>query len=332
MVFIGGATRLTGSGLSMTDWKPIHGIIPPIGVEEWQEEFNAYRASPEYQKINKGMSLDEFKKIFYWEYVHRIAGRTVGFVFLIPLIWFFTKKKLHSRKLYQLLGIFALGGLQGIIGWWMVKSGLIDEPKVSHFRLATHLSIAFLIFCLLFWQALCFYLTTDDNSKISKQEVSKIKSLTNISLLLLSIQIIYGAFVAGMDAGLVYNSWPLMDGDFIPVGFMNSGMLAIFNDITSVQFIHRWWAFIVLIAIILLIIRVRVNLKSSDKKSWSKTQIRLKKSSNMILAVTILQIIIGIKTIIMVVPISLALIHQFMALILLGNLVYILKTVKLARN
>jgi len=239
MVLIGGLTRLTGSGLSMTDWHPIHGVIPPIGEVEWLEEFDNYKQSPEYKKVNSGMELSEFKFIFMWEYVHRIAGRITGLVFLVPLIFFSLTRLITSKQ---------------------------------------------------------------------------------------SLQIIYGAFIAGLDGGLTYNTWPLMDGDFIPVGFATNGLVSLVQDIISVQFIHRWLAFLFLALTINYFVKIKSAIKLGEVTGL--TALRLKKSVNMLLAVTILQVIIGIKTLIMVVPVPLASAHQMIALILLGNLVYIRRVIR----
>ncbi len=318
MVLIGGLTRLTGSGLSMTDWHPVHGVIPPIGEAEWLEEFSNYKQSPEYQQINMGMELSEFKFIFMWEYVHRIAGRITGIVFLLPLLFFMVTKRLKGIQALKLLGVLLIGAFQGVIGWWMVKSGLYDKPAVSHFRLAIHLTCAFLIFSILFWQALNFYLS-------KQQQFLKFKNLVNILLALLTIQIVYGAFIAGLDGGLTYNTWPLMDGEFVPQGFISEGLYSIFNDIISIQFIHRWLAFAILFVTIYYVFKIKASIRSGELTGVTAT--RLKKSSNMMIAVLVLQIFIGIKTLIMVVPVPLASLHQMTALILLGGLVYIRRAI-----
>jgi cytochrome c oxidase assembly protein subunit 15 len=313
MVLVGGLTRLTESGLSIVEWKPIHGTIPPLSLTEWQEEFDSYKASPEYLKKNYGMSLEEFKFIFWWEFAHRLLGRLLGIAFLIPFIYFTAKRYFTKVKAIQLLFIFSLGGLQGFIGWWMVKSGLINNPAVSHFRLATHLSLALIIFCLLFWQAIGFYLN-DINQK--KQRILKANILSNHLIIFVFVQIIFGAFIAGLDAGLTYNTWPLMDGRLYPQGLK----LSLYN-IEFIQFFHRWWAFLVLFfaGYFYYVVKKTNKLKFDNEK----TNLRLKKAVNMLMAVIILQIVIGIKTLIFVVPVPLASLHQIMAVIILANVIFI---------
>lgn len=302
----------------MTDWHPVHGVIPPLNEVEWQEEFSSYKQSPEYNKINFGMELSEFKNIFWWEYIHRITGRITGLVFLLPLLCFVFVRAIDRPQFLRLFSIFIIGGVQGLIGWWMVKSGLYDRPSVSHFRLAIHLFFAFVIFAVLFWQALNFYLS-------KAEKFNKYKTYINFLIVLLSVQIIYGAFVAGLDAGLTYNTWPLMDGDFVPVGFMPEGIYSLLNDIASVQFIHRWLAFLFFIFVIYYYLRISSSIRGGEVSGL--TALRLKKSANMLLSVVIVQIVIGIKTLIFAVPVSLASLHQIMALILFANLIYIRRAI-----
>lgn len=318
MVAIGGLTRLTESGLSMTSWHPIHGILPPLNDSQWQDEFVAYKQSPEYQKVNFSMELSEFKRIFMWEYVHRIAGRLTGTFFLLPLLFFLFTKSITGVQSFKLFSVFLIGGIQGVIGWWMVKSGLHDRPSVSHFRLAIHLFFAFFIFSILFWQGLNFYL-----SKAMK--FTKYKFNINFLIIILSLQIIYGAFIAGLDGGLTYNTWPLMDGDLVPEGFAKNGVTSLFEDITSIQFIHRWLAFIFLVIVIHYMVKVKSDIKKDVVSGL--TAKRLKKSSNLLLSLVISQIIIGIKVLIFMVPIALASMHQITALIILGNLIYIRRVI-----
>jgi heme a synthase len=305
MVAVGGLTRLTESGLSIVKWKPIHGTIPPLNEVQWQEEFNEYKQSPEYIKKNFTMILKEFKPIFWWEYVHRLIGRILGIVFLFPFFYFIIKKQLTIRKSLTLFGIFALGGLQGLVGWWMVKSGLVNDPAVSHFRLATHLSIALLILSLLFWQGLNF-------SKINLYPNKKFNKLSNILIFTIAVQIIFGAFIAGLDGGLTYNTWPLMDSKFIPAGIKLN-----LSNIEFIQFFHRWWAFLVIAVVICFNRMVKKENKASP----------LKKPFIILHSLVGTQIIIGILTLIYVVPIPLASLHQIMAVLILANAVYIKKLV-----
>lgn len=342
IVAVGGATRLTDSGLSIVDWHPIHGIIPPIGEEQWLEEFSNYQKSPEYLKVNYDMQLDEFKYIFYWEYIHRILGRMIGLIFFVPFLYFLTKKYFSKTQSLKFLFIFSLGGLQGFIGWWMVKSGLVDSPDVSHFRLATHLSLALIIEVLLFWQFLNFYITQEKattNSNLHKNKnLSKIKRLSLALILVIFTQIIFGAFLAGLDGGLIYNSWPLMGEVLIPPHTYYLRGLDTLHDIAFVQFIHRWLPVVILIiaykmhkslknllfytnsehAVDFTTVKTKEDIPSSFVNIY-----RLVKACNMMKYVLLLQIILGIATLVLQVPLILALCHQLMAVILLLNAVFV---------
>ena len=210
MVLVGGITRLTHSGLSISDYKLIHGTIPPMNEQEWQEAFDLYKQYPEYQKLNYHFGIEEFKDIYFWEWLHRVIGRFIGIVFIIPFLYFLFKKKLDSPTVKKCLVLLFLGGFQGFLGWYMVKSGLVDRPDVSHFRLAAHLTTAFLTFAYSLWVAL-------DLIYPEKKEINKkIRNLVRTGLVVLLLQIIWGAFVAGLDAGFIHNYWPLMsDGKLI---------------------------------------------------------------------------------------------------------------------
>jgi len=247
MVGVGGLTRLTDSGLSITAWELFTGILPPLNINEWNFYFNEYKKIPEFQNINYDMNLDEFKIIFYWEYAHRLLARFVGLFTLIPLIIFslkFNNTKYYSNKYYW---IFFLVCLQGFIGWYMVSSGLIENNDVSHFRLSIHLSLALFILCLIFWYIL-------DIFKIEKFHV-KLSSLFLLFILkLVILQIILGAFLSGLDGGLIYNSWPSMNGSFFPsdVGFKDIINTQLFNNASIIQFLHRFTAYLLLFFIIIL--------------------------------------------------------------------------------
>lgn len=306
MVFVGGYTRLSGSGLSITEWKPIHGAIPPIGVEEWEEEFAAYRATPQYEKINKGMTMDEFKTIYWPEYFHRLLGRAIGFVFLAPFVAFALRRSITKPFALRLLGIFALGGLQGTVGWLMVASGLVSAPYVSHFKLALHLSIAFLIFALLLWA----WLDVGRNRRAAtfRNTPSGVLSYYRLWFGLLVVQIVYGAFVAGLHAGLIYNTFPTMNGQWIPDEIM--AMSPFYNNFflnhATVQFIHRVIAVLLLPAFLLWWNYARIHVKTSV----------FNKLSAAILLVIALQVTLGVLTLIHQVPLPLALAHQMTALLL----------------
>jgi cytochrome c oxidase assembly protein subunit 15 len=260
MVAVGGLTRLTDSGLSITVWELFTGILPPLNIIEWNFYFSEYKKIPEYQNINYGMNLDEFKVIFYWEYAHRLLARFVGLFTLLPLILFsfkFKNTKHYSNKYYL---IFFLVCIQGFIGWYMVSSGLIENNDVSHFRLSIHLSLALFILCLIFWFILDIY-------KIEKFS----KKLSNFFLLfilkLIVLQIILGAFLSGLDGGLIYNSWPDMNGSFFPndVVFKDIVNTQLFNNASIVQFLHRFTAYLLLFFIIILnyfFIKNKLNIKN----------------------------------------------------------------------
>lgn len=255
MVVVGGITRLTESGLSMVRWEPISGIIPPLNAEQWQAELDAYRATPEYIQVNRGMSMAEFQAIFFWEYVHRVLGRLIGLAFAIPLAWFWIRKAIPAGYHWRLVALLALGGLQGAIGWWMVASGLVDRPDVSHIRLAVHLMTALFILGGLVWTALdLFALDRDAAAKPARMTMFGF-----VVLLVLAIQILFGAFTAGLEAGYAFSTWPLMGNEWFPA---NAPMLDGFwrnvaDNPIVVQFIHRWWAVVTVIALVWLARKVR---------------------------------------------------------------------------
>ena len=315
MVFVGGYTRLSGSGLSITEWAPIHGVIPPMNAGEWQEEFDAYRASPQYQKINKGMSLDEFKAIYWPEYWHRILGRLIGFTFLFPLLYFAATGALSKRFGWRLFAIFALGGLQGLVGWLMVKSGLQDNPYVSHLKLALHLSIAFVIFSLLLWALLD--LVSSRRSLVTSRQSPATNNWQpatyKIWFLLLWAQIILGAFVAGQHGGLVYNTWPTMNGDWLPPDLINPHVVW-HENITFVQFLHRKLAIFLCVSYLFWWFLGRSYVKNNALGGLALA----------VALVMLLQFALGVFTLLHHVPLNLALAHQMTALALLGVCVCLL--------
>lgn len=308
MVIVGGITRLTGSGLSMVDWKLFAGSIPPINNQQWVETFELYKQFPEFQKQNYMFTLAEFKSIFFWEYIHRLLGRLIGLVFIIPFLYFLIKKRLSKKLTLQCIVLLFMGVSQGAIGWWMVKSGLVNNPDVSHFRLATHLITAFLTFSYTFWVAL---------SLIYPNKSHQNKTLYKLSFLLMIvviIQIIYGAFVAGLDAGKVYNSWPKMNNDWIAESVYSMTPLwsNFVNGIAGVQFIHRTFAFVVLGLIIYIFYQSRkIQLIQIEKNAI-----------NLLLITVFFQMALGIITLVMGVPIWLGVIHQLGAFILLASTVF----------
>ncbi len=305
LVLVGGATRLTGSGLSITEWKPIHGVIPPLSIEEWQEEFDLYKRIPQYQEINKGMSLDEFKGIFWWEWIHRFLARAIGIVFAVPLLYFWLSGKIEPRIRRPLLGLLALGGFQGFIGWWMVSSGLSKLTSVSQYRLAVHLTIACLIFAACVW--ILRGLSPHSRDRVPTEKSSW--AAGSLAFLVL-FQIYLGALVAGLDAGLSYNTWPLMDGALIPgeLFVQQPWWINLFENPKTVQFVHRIGAYVLLAASL---IHMIVSLRSAPRTTHARRAIVL-------FGLVCVQAGIGVVTLLSQVHLHTALLHQGMALVVLG--------------
>ncbi|OJX51680.1 MULTISPECIES: COX15/CtaA family protein [unclassified Devosia] len=300
MVVVGGLTRLTESGLSITEWKPITGIIPPLSEADWQHEFELYQQIPQYQVLNQGMTLDEFKFIFFWEWFHRAWGRLIGVVFAVPFLVFLVQRRFTWNLAAPLGGLFILGGLQGALGWWMVTSGLTELTSVSQYRLAAHLTAALLLFMALVWVAR--RLTPGRTIADAQDRASAL-----ILLLLVIIQIGAGAFVAGLDAGMGYNTWPLMDGALVPdgLGAMEPWWKNLFENALTVQFIHRT------IAYVIVLYAGALWLWHRGQGGWLPR----------IALLVLLQVVLGIGTLVMQVPLSLALGHQALAFMLAGAIV-----------
>ena len=286
MVVVGGITRLTGSGLSMVEWRPLMGILPPMTDAEWMRVYGLYQASPEYKYINVDMDLAGFKTIFFWEYVHRVLGRVIGLAFALPLFFFAIKKMIPQGFGLRLGVLLVLGGMQGVIGWWMVKSGLVNDPAVSQYRLATHLSMALLILALLVWTALDL---RDGRAPAPKGHIAGVIGI-------LAITIIAGAFVAGMDAGKLYNQYPLMGDGFVPVEYGEEGAMDAFENPASAQFHHRILALLVVISVVTL---WRRALKSG-----------LALRGHLMLGMVGAQFVLGVLTLLYAVPVSLGTLHQ----------------------
>ncbi len=301
---VGGATRLTGSGLSITEWKPIHGVIPHIGEAQWQEELEKYRQIPQYQEINRGMSLDEFKTIFWWEWGHRILARGVGFLVALPLAFFWLTGRLESHLKPKLLGLLALGGLQGFIGWWMVASGLSERVSVSQYRLAVHLVLA----CVIFTTTMLIARGLAPHSAGSAG--TRTRSQAGWLLILVLLQIYLGALVAGLHAGLTFNTWPLMDGQVLPGGLlvMEPAWINFFENPKTVQFMHRLGAYVLFALSIWHVIVTRREEPGSPHARRAMVRFGL----------VLAQAVIGIKTLLMVVPLGLALAHHAFAIVVLG--------------
>lgn len=307
MVVLGGVTRLTRSGLSMVEWQPIMGVIPPISESDWQETFELYKQFPEYQKINVDMTLTEFKTIFYFEYGHRILGRLIGLFFLVPFLYFLVRKKIKRQMTFKFVTMFILGGFQGLLGWYMVKSGLANNPHVSQYRLTAHLSAAIAIYAYIFWVALGLMSPVAKNAS-----VAGIQGIWKFSLVItavIAIMIISGGFVAGTHAGLAYNTFPLMAGYFFPPGLysMEPFYMSLFEDPTTIQFNHRMIAYLLSILILVFWVKARTYVVSSSTRL----------SLNLLLLMLIIQVSLGISTLLLAVPVALAATHQAGALVLL---------------
>lgn len=303
IVMVGGATRMTGSGLSITEWKPIHGVIPPLNHAEWLEEFDKYRQIPQYQQLNKGMSLSEFQYIFWWEWAHRILARFVGLLVAVPLAFFWIAGRLNTTMKYRMIGLLVLGGLQGTIGWWMVASGLSELTHVSQYRLAIHLTMACLIITAVFYIARGL---ADYSEAPASRAVSRFAGWLVFATL---VQIYLGGLVAGLHAGLTYNTWPLMDGAFVPNDlFLQSPWWRnLFENPKTVQFIHRMFAYTLLA---LAIIHAFNVWKIAPNTTHARRTVVL-------VGLILVQAAIGVATLLMSVPIELGLTHQFVALLVL---------------
>ena len=306
MVVIGGITRLTQSGLSMVKWEPIMGTLPPMSQDAWNETFELYKQSPEFIHYNKHFTLSEFKSIFFWEYLHRLIARIIGLVFLIPCLVFWIKNHFNSKRKKQVIIIFIWGAFQGVLGWVMVKSGLVDKPHVDHYRLAAHLITAIGLLVYMYYVALGIKYEI-----ISSSPSRNLRKLTGAFIVLLFVQIIYGAFVAGLKAGLMYNSFPKMGNKWIPSEFSSiisrEGVVSFMESPGIVQFIHR------MIAYIIVIFAIYMWFKSRKVKLSTISRLGV----NALLSMVIIQVLLGIFTLLWMVPVSLGVLHQFGAIVLL---------------
>ena len=312
MVVVGGITRLTHSGLSIPDYKLISGTIPPINEQQWEEAFELYKQYPEYQKLNSNITLTEFKGIFFWEWLHRVIGRVLGLVFIIPFLYFLITRQLDKSTIKKTIILLILGGFQGFLGWYMVKSGLVDRPDVSHYRLAAHLTTAFVTFAFTLWIAL------DLIFPIKKTINKTYRNLIRIGLAILFIQIIYGAFVAGLDAGFIHNHWPMMsEGKFMHETVLIEKTPVYKNFIegrSGVQFIHRILAFFVVISVVIIYIK-------GKKIAISNYQLN---GLNSLLILVGVQSLLGVLTILLQVPLWLGIAHQIGAFLLLSSMTFTL--------
>ena len=301
MVVVGGLTRLTESGLSITEWKPVAGALPPMGDAAWADAFARYQQIPQYEFVNKGMTLDEFKGIFWWEWSHRFLGRFIGFAFLVPFLWFFATRKIERSMTPKLVIMFVLGGAQGLLGWWMVKSGLTHRVDVSQYRLAAHLGLATLIYAYMTWTALALWRP----APVIHVDAGLRRAAVAL-VVLVFVQMMLGAFVAGLKAGHIYNTWPLIDGAFIPDGLMAHPVWwrNLFENMLTTQFNHRMVAYLVSGLVVWHWLAARASGSPLTRQSagW------------LVMAVAA-QVLLGIWALLMVVPIPLGAAHQAGALV-----------------
>jgi len=312
MVVVGGITRLTHSGLSISNYKLISGTIPPMNDIEWQEAFDLYKQFPEYQKLNTNFTLEDFKDIYFWEWLHRFIGRFIGVIFIFPFLYFLVKKQLSKSTIKKSIVLLVLGAFQGFLGWYMVKSGLVDNPDVSHYRLAAHLLTAFITFAYTLWVALD--LIFPKVKKVNKA----FRNLMRFGLAVLLIQILYGAFVAGLDAGFIHNHWPLMnESQFLHETVYIEQEPLIKNFIegkSGVQFVHRMLAYGVVLMLLIIWYKGRKYVATKYQKS----------GLNMLVILVAIQFLLGVFTLILYVPVWLGVAHQIGAFLLLSAMTFTL--------
>jgi len=318
MVVIGGITRLTGSGMSITQWKVVTGTLPPLSEQAWEKEFEGYKQTPQYKLINSDFTLSDFKGIYWWEYIHRLLGRIIGMVFIIPFIWFWAKKMLPPGFMKKAIVLFVLGGFQGFLGWFMVSSGLSENIYVSHYRLAIHLISAFAVFGFTFWYALDLFTpaTPHPSGEVGRGPI-------RLSILLFSVvilQIIYGAFVAGLKAGYGYPTWPKMGNEWIPeeVVALEPVWRNFMEGHAGVQFIHRYLAYVVVIIVGVLFYRAsKIQITSAQRKI-----------TNVLGIIVLVQFTLGVLTLIYGMPILIAILHQTGAFFLFATTLLLIHTTK----
>jgi len=321
MVVLGGVTRLTGSGLSMVEWAPIMGILPPLNQSEWLATFELYKSSPEFIHINYNMDLDGFKSIFWFEYSHRVLGRFIGMLFFFPMVFFFIKGWVSSSLKPKLIAMFILGGLQGLMGWYMVKSGLVNNPHVSQYRLTAHLSLALIVYAYIFWIALSLYFQNDDDLN-RESNMGALKPRSLYLSLFVFVTALSGGFVAGLKAGLAYNTFPLMNGQLIPDGLfsLDPAWSNFFENVTTVQFDHRLLATALFVSIIAFYVAaIRRNPPA-----------RVKLGLHLMLAMLFIQVTLGISTLLLHVPVTLAASHQGGALVLFTIVLFVAHQIRRA--
>ena len=317
MIVVGGVTRLTHSGLSIVEWQPIVGTLPPLDEAQWRQAFELYKKTPEYELVNAGMALDEFKRIFWWEYAHRLLGRLIGAAFLLPFLAFLVRRRIPPGQGWKLAGIFALGGLQGALGWFMVKSGLVDDPRVSPFRLTAHLALAFVILGAMLWTAMSLLASPEARDDAETRSARR-WSIAVIALV--AGMIVTGGFVAGIRAGFAYNTFPSMAGHVVPpeILMLEPWWRNFFWNMATVQFDHRLVAW---------------SLAIAAPIAWWRTlratpRTRARVAAHLLVAMLVVQVALGISTLLLVVPLPLAAAHQAGAVVLFAlalNLVHALR-------
>lgn len=321
MVVIGGITRLTGSGLSITEWKPIMGAVPPLNEDQWNEAFEKYKQIPQFKLENYNFTLNDFKMIFFWEWLHRFIGRVIGIVFIVPFAYWGWKGRFSKPLVKKLQIILVLGAFQGFLGWFMVKSGLSELTSVSHYRLAAHLITAFATFGYIWWVALDLIYPKQNTIDKNKQVLVK---LVKFGFVLVILQIIYGAFVAGLDAGLIYNTWPKMNDEWIASNAfsLDPWWTNLLSHKDGVQLIHRYLAYVV--AAVVIYVFIKGNYEEITKLQKGALQI--------LLGTVVLQFILGVLTLVYSVPIVLGVLHQTGAFFLFGAFIYLLHVLKVAES
>jgi cytochrome c oxidase assembly protein subunit 15 len=312
IIVVGGITRLTHSGLSIVEWQPLLGWIPPLSAADWQVLFDKYKLTPEFQRVNSSMTLEGFKSIFWWEYLHRLLGRVIGLAFLLPYLWFLARRAITGALAWKLAAIFVLGGLQGALGWFMVQSGLVDDPRVSHFRLTAHLSLAFLIFAAMLWVALG--LLEPRVRATGDKALRMTKGLAHGAVLLVFLMVLTGGLVAGLRAGKAYNTFPLMNGHLIPPEILQiePWWRNFFWNIATVQFDHRLFAW--LLAFLVPWLWWRCRSMAEDVRF----------ASSLLLGLLVLQITLGISTLLLAVPVPLGVAHQGTAALVFGAAIFLM--------
>ncbi len=310
---VGGVTRLTHSGLSIVEWQPLIGAIPPLSQPEWLEIFEKYKQTPEFEKVNHAMSLDEFKGIFWWEYLHRMVGRSIGVVFLLPFLYFLLRRKIERALVPKLVGIFILGGLQGAMGWYMVKSGLVDDPRVSQYRLTAHLSLAFVIFIAMMWLALG--LIEERSRYFAHKGYRRLQKFGLWLVVLVFYMVVTGGFVAGIRAGKAYNTFPLMNGHFVPpeIFMIKPWHMNFFNNMATVQFDHRLGAWLLALLLPWFWLKLRAF---PDRR-------RAQRVAGFALVVLAAQFTLGVLTVLHAVPVVLGATHQAGSMVLMAVMLWL---------